>query len=555
MPVMDSSWRIDIKQKMEKQPSSRHSVCHLMLCLIALNLLQTTMANAKTVFSYTAKGGAISTPQGEFLDQDGLPLSVSATTTEMTFDGEVSSIGSYAFHNCASLLTLQLPDCVTEVGYFTFSNCDELTEPIYNETLFARLPISYTGHYIIPETIETITSAAFRKCTGLTGVTIPSSISKIETSAFAGCTQLTSITIPASVHEIEDYAFCNCTNLQKVYFEAEIPAEISAKAFEGADNCVLFVPANSVTAYQQVCSLPAAPILDSETENSMVSFAGSFKNETLFGILNEAISNSKALVVDLKDVTEVPSGATVATPCENTLIKTSKNLGLSNDQNVVIAGTCDNLVITDNQPFTNDEAFQAYRAIYNRSMTNIWGTICLPFCLQSDEHVQYYTGGSISDNVLTLEKADEVPACQPAIFKRLDTESSSVSIEGNSVSVALTDVDKTSATDITLHGTFTYQELEEEGLYYIAQNKFWLKTEGQPLIMNAFRAWFTCSDSQKARSLTISEDESADLKAISSIMTGDATYYDLDGHQLTDLREGMNIVKTPDGTTQKVLIK
>jgi len=78
----------------------------------------------------------------------------------------VVSIGSYAFYNCSSPLTV-----------------------------------------IISNGITTIADGAFQRCTGLTSVTIPSSVTYIGSGAFSDCTSLYSVSIPNSVTTVGDFAF------------------------------------------------------------------------------------------------------------------------------------------------------------------------------------------------------------------------------------------------------------------------------------------------------------------------------------------------------------
>ncbi len=67
----------------------------------------------------------------------------------------------------------------------------------------------------LPESIESIKSAAFKSTTNLTSITLPSNLKYIGDYAF-NSSGLTSITIPASVEEIGSSAFFTCNSLVSV---------------------------------------------------------------------------------------------------------------------------------------------------------------------------------------------------------------------------------------------------------------------------------------------------------------------------------------------------
>ena len=222
------------------------------MCMIAFGLLFATTVNAaNSVINYTTSNGAVSTPQGVFYDSSGNRVSLSSSTAStLQFGGVVAKIGSYAFHNCTELTSITIPNTVTTIEYFAFSNCKKLSNPIFNSTIFARLPESFNTSYTIPEGIKTIASAAFRNCSKLPSVTIPTSVQVIDKSAFAYCTNLTTITIPGSVTMIDEHAFESCTNITSIYV-GSIPAQITSSTFNKIDKskCILYVPTGCKNKY------------------------------------------------------------------------------------------------------------------------------------------------------------------------------------------------------------------------------------------------------------------------------------------------------------------
>ncbi|MDE6473490.1 MAG: leucine-rich repeat domain-containing protein, partial [Clostridia bacterium] len=85
----------------------------------------------------------------------------------------VTHIGSYAFSNCSSLTSIEIPSGVTSIGFEAFSGCSRLTS------------------IEIPSSVMTIQGYAFSYCSSLTSIEIPSSVTSIGNSAFAYCSRLT----------------------------------------------------------------------------------------------------------------------------------------------------------------------------------------------------------------------------------------------------------------------------------------------------------------------------------------------------------------------------
>ena len=155
----------------------------------------------------------------------------------VTIPSSVTSIGSEAFYDCTGLTSVTIPSSVTSIGQKAFYNCSCLTSikvivvdmatfcnnQVIVNLSSTNLPVTLidsegnviTG-YVIPEGVETIGADAFRRCTGLTTVTILEGVTSIGSSAFWGCTGLTTVTIPSSLTSMDVSAFEGCWGLEKV---------------------------------------------------------------------------------------------------------------------------------------------------------------------------------------------------------------------------------------------------------------------------------------------------------------------------------------------------
>ena len=117
----------------------------------------------------------------------------------------VTAIADKAFYGSPMLLSVSMPNTVTNGGYASFAACSNLTSAT------------------ISSNITNIKLGMFWRCTSLTHVSMPDSIRTIGEEAFDNCTSLLTVTIPARVTHIEDFAFNECTNLVSIYFLGSTP--------------------------------------------------------------------------------------------------------------------------------------------------------------------------------------------------------------------------------------------------------------------------------------------------------------------------------------------
>lgn len=112
----------------------------------------------------------------------------------------VTSIGEYAFRDCKSLTTIDIPNSITYIGSQAFCGCESL------------LAID------LPPYITVITQTLFSGCSSLKSLVIPEGVTTIGAEAFKLCSSLVSVTFPISITSIYgSYLFHGSYNIKAIF--------------------------------------------------------------------------------------------------------------------------------------------------------------------------------------------------------------------------------------------------------------------------------------------------------------------------------------------------
>ena len=221
-----------------------------------------------------------------------------------------SFISSYAFYDCRSLTSVEIPNSVTSIGYSAFHGCsslEEITIPFVG--FFNKYPLgyifgtsSYTGGtavkqyyssmsstsnttYYIPTSLKKVTvsggdilNGAFYNCSGLTSVVVGDLVTSIGDSAFNGCRSLTSVEIPDSVTSIGEWAFYDCDSLTSVVIPNSVTS-IGSYAFYNCSGLTSVVVGDLVTSIGNSAFHGCSNLTSVEIPASVTSIGyGSFSN-------------------------------------------------------------------------------------------------------------------------------------------------------------------------------------------------------------------------------------------------------------------------------------
>ena len=127
-------------------------------------------------------------------------LIIPSTVTYNNLQYDVKSIGREAFYSHVNLLSIILPNSLTNIEFAAFSGCSKLKS------------------INIPNSVTSIGACAFSGCSGITSVKFEadSPLNRIEDETFNGCSELTELTISNNIISIGKNAFTGCIKLIQV---------------------------------------------------------------------------------------------------------------------------------------------------------------------------------------------------------------------------------------------------------------------------------------------------------------------------------------------------
>lgn len=172
-------------------------------------------------FANCAKLEQVSFPAG--LTSIGLSAFENCTAlTAVTLPKRLTELGSAVFENCSALKSVWIPKSLTNNGFGDgFRGCTALTDITFETGITKIADRQFDGSPIksitIPGTVTTVGMSAFSDCANLTAIDLPSSVTEIDGYAFEKCTALTAVTLPKHLRRLGTEAFLGCTALKSVF--------------------------------------------------------------------------------------------------------------------------------------------------------------------------------------------------------------------------------------------------------------------------------------------------------------------------------------------------
>lgn len=224
----------------------------------------------------------------------------------------------------------------------------------------------------------------------------------------------------------------------------------------------------------------------------------------------------------------------------------------------------ESLTLDDAEGYECEAEYTANAVSYSRTMSNEWGTLCLPFEIQSDQDAtcKFYELKEVKEAEIVLtEVSGNIPAGTPVLVRR-NAAGTDISLNATNAAITVAPAAGSTANGHSLVGRFTASGALPKDSYIISNNKFWRVSNLTPkegvtdVKVGPFRAYLQSNGVQNVRmmSLSIGDDDTTAIDVLNAADEGEAEIYDLNGHRLQGLQKGMNIVKRGNKTT-KVIIK
>lgn len=237
------------------------------------------------------------------------------------------------------------------------------------------------------------------------------------------------------------------------------------------------------------------------------------------------------------------TGATVTRTNPNGLVYLADGSTADGGNNVVIGGTCANLVLADGHPFVAPKAFEATTATYNMnavattSSGQSYGTLVLPYAVTKLPGKAYSLdqGVTFGDEIHATE-VNAIAANKPVLVTaKGDYVASNVSVAATGATLENGELVGTYAAMTALEGTFVLQN--HSG--YVA---FFMVTNTKPTV-NPFRAYIKAQPAASKQYINVVfDDETNGITEIDGERNEDAVIYDISGRKMTKAVKGLYII-------------
>lgn len=224
----------------------------------------------------------------------------------------------------------------------------------------------------------------------------------------------------------------------------------------------------------------------------------------------------------------------------NTLVYTNEYY---EHNNIIVNGKAKSVALTDDNPFSCFEAFDAAKVSLTRTVREGINSFVLPFYTTAGdleaEHVATFK--SATDDKVTFATTDHVDANMPFITIGLKNaaENKEFTFFGNEKRFEVT---PTKSTESTPAFKGVYAPQSAKGLYGIT-DKGELQKGSEKATINSFHAYYEAPAGQAAPNKISFEGEATGINNVATATVADGAVYDLSGRRVAEKLAGASLVK------------